>query len=106
MSMTNASTTFSAVRRPEVAHPRYEAARGRSPYQAIIVTRSYLSGWSSVPGRTRTPARPVGATQASPVVPCLPVAVWKPVSIYLGVDQQIAASIHNRQIHSGERLPT
>jgi hypothetical protein len=38
--MTNASTTFSAVRRPEVAHPRDEAARRRSPYQAITVTRA------------------------------------------------------------------
>ena len=41
MSMTNASTTFDAVRRPEVAHPRDEIARGRSPYQAITLTRSY-----------------------------------------------------------------
>lgn len=65
MSMTNASTTFGAVRRPEVAHPRDEVARGRSPYQAITVTRSYE-----------------------------------------GVARQIAESIRNRQIHSGERLPT
>jgi DNA-binding FadR family transcriptional regulator len=41
MSLTNASITFDAVRRPEVAHPRDVAARGRSPYQAITVTRSY-----------------------------------------------------------------
>ena len=41
MSMTNASTTFGAVHRPEVAHPRDEAAPGRSSYQAITVTRSY-----------------------------------------------------------------
>jgi FCD domain len=41
MSMTNASTTFGAVRRPEVAHPRDEVARGRLPYHAITVTRSY-----------------------------------------------------------------
>jgi GntR family transcriptional regulator, transcriptional repressor for pyruvate dehydrogenase complex len=65
MSMTNASTTFGAVRRPEVAHPRDEAARGRSPYQAITVIRSFE-----------------------------------------GVARQIAESIRNRQIHSGERLPT
>ena len=65
MSMTNASTTFGAVRRPEVAHPRDEAAGGRSPYQAITVTRSYE-----------------------------------------GVARQNAESIRNRQIHSGERLPT
>jgi GntR family transcriptional repressor for pyruvate dehydrogenase complex len=65
MSMTNASTTFGAVRRAEVAHPRDEVARGRSPYQAITVTRSYE-----------------------------------------GVARQNAESIRNRQIHSGERLPT
>jgi GntR family transcriptional regulator, transcriptional repressor for pyruvate dehydrogenase complex len=65
MSMTNASTTFGAVRRSEVAHPRDDAARGRSPHQAITVTRSYE-----------------------------------------GVVRQIAESIRNRQISSGERLPT
>ncbi len=65
MSMTNASTTFGAVRRPEVAHPRDEAARGRSPYPAITATRSYE-----------------------------------------GVARQIAESIRNRQIQSGEPLPT
>ncbi len=63
--MTNASTTFGAVRRSEVAHPRDDAARGRSPYQTITVTRSYE-----------------------------------------GVVRQIAESIRNRQISSGERLPT
>ena len=65
MSITNANTTFGAVRRPEVAHPRDEAARGRSRYQAITVTRSYE-----------------------------------------GDVRQIVESIRNRQIHSGERLPT
>jgi GntR family transcriptional repressor for pyruvate dehydrogenase complex len=65
MSMTNASTTFGAVRRSEVAHPRDDSARGRSPYQAITVTRSYE-----------------------------------------GVVRQIAESIRNGQISSGERLPT
>jgi DNA-binding FadR family transcriptional regulator len=65
MSMTDASTTLGAVRRPEVALPRDEIARGRSPYPAISVTRSYE-----------------------------------------GVARQIAESIRNRQIHSGERLLT
>ena len=35
MSMTNASSTFGAVRRPEVAHPCDEVARGRSPYAVV-----------------------------------------------------------------------
>jgi GntR family transcriptional repressor for pyruvate dehydrogenase complex len=65
MSTTSASTTFGAVRRSEVASPRDDAARGRSPYQAITVTRSYE-----------------------------------------GVVRQIAESIRNGQISSGERLPT
>ena len=65
MSMTNASTTVGAVRRSEGAHPRVDAARGRSPYQASTVTRSYG-----------------------------------------GVVRQIAESIRNRRISSGERLPT
>src|SRR5215211_2686799 len=41
MSMANAGTAFGAVRRSEAAHPGDDAASGRSPYQAITVTRSY-----------------------------------------------------------------
>jgi GntR family transcriptional repressor for pyruvate dehydrogenase complex len=41
MSMTNTSSAFGSVRRSEAAHPGDDAASGRSPYQAITVTRSY-----------------------------------------------------------------
>lgn len=47
MSMTNASTTFGAVRRPEVAHPRDEAARasGDSCLEVAVATaRDMLHG--------------------------------------------------------------
>jgi GntR family transcriptional regulator, transcriptional repressor for pyruvate dehydrogenase complex len=64
MSMTNGSTRFGAERRSEGARPRDDAARDRSAYQAITVTRSYE-----------------------------------------GVVRQIAESIRNRQLSSGDRLP-
>jgi DNA-binding GntR family transcriptional regulator len=55
MSMTNASTTFGAVRRPEVAHPRDEVDRGRSPHavvhhhvivEAISTRQPDAAGWA------------------------------------------------------------
>ena len=42
MSMTNASTTFGAVRRPEVAHPRDEAA-GRAMAGHIVYTENAVT---------------------------------------------------------------
>ena len=57
MSMTNASTTFGAVRRPEVAHPRDEAARGdrrtrRSPSPDRMKVSSGRSLNRSATGRS------------------------------------------------------
>jgi hypothetical protein len=42
MSMTNASTTFGAVRRPEVAHPRDESV-GRAMADHIVYTENAVT---------------------------------------------------------------